>query len=47
MAAFNKRKSQEKSGVSKKEVQKYLNNQNEDTGFNSPFADALKDLKLK
>lgn len=47
MAAFNKRKSQEKSGVSKKEVQKYLNNQNGDTGFNSPFADALKDLKLK
>jgi DNA topoisomerase-3 len=47
MSAFNKRKSQEKSGVSKRDVQKYLKSQDDSEAFNSPFAEALKDLKLK
>lgn len=45
LSAFNKRKSQQKSKLSKQEVNKYLNRQ-EDENINSPFADALAKLKL-
>ena len=46
LSAFNKRKKEEKNKASKKDINKYLINQNKNQGsFNNPFAEAL--LKLK
>ncbi|SCH40800.1 DNA topoisomerase 3 [uncultured Clostridium sp.] len=46
LSAFNKRKKEEKNKASKKDIKKYLKNQNKnDEAFNNPFAEAL--LKLK
>ena len=46
LSAFNKRKKEEKNKASKKDVNKYLKNQNKNNeAFNNPFAEAL--LKLK
>lgn len=46
LSAFNKRKKEEKNKASKKDINKYLKNQNKNQGsFNNPFAEAL--LKLK
>ncbi|MCR1823374.1 DNA topoisomerase III, partial [Terrisporobacter muris] len=42
LSAFNKRKAEEKSKGSKKDIQKYLKNQNKnEETFNNPFAEAL------
>lgn len=47
LSSFNKRKSEEKGKVSKKDINKYLKNQNKDQEvFNNPFA-ALANLKKK
>lgn len=46
LSAFNKRKAEEKSKGSKKDIQKYLKNQNKNEEiFNNPFAEALAKLK--
>ncbi|WP_455540134.1 DNA topoisomerase III [Terrisporobacter sp.] len=46
LSAFNKRKSEEKKNGSKKDIQKYLKNQNKnEETFNNPFAEALAKLK--
>lgn len=46
LSAFNKRKAEEKSNGSKKDIQKYLKNQNKnEETFNNPFAEALAKLK--
>ena len=46
LSAFNKRKEEEKQKGSKKDIQKYLKNQNKNEGnFNNPFAEALAKLK--
>ncbi|MGL5329056.1 MAG: DNA topoisomerase III, partial [Peptostreptococcaceae bacterium] len=46
LSAFNKRKKEEKNKASKKDINKYLKNQNKsEESFNNPFAEAL--LKLK
>ena len=43
---FNKRKAEEKQKGSKKDIQKYLKNQNKnEETFNNPFAEALAKLK--
>lgn len=49
LSAFNERKKQEKSNLSKKEVSKYLKNQQKqnDEPLNTALADALAKLKLK
>ena len=47
LSSFNKRKSEEKGKASKKDINKYLKNQNKDQEvFNNPFA-ALYNLKKK
>ena len=47
LSSFNKRKSEEKGNASKKDINKYLKNQNKDQEvFNNPFA-ALANLKKK
>ena len=47
LSSFNKRKSEEKGKASKKDINKYLKNQNKDQEvFNNPFA-ALANLKKK
>ncbi len=47
LSSFNKRKSEEKGKASKKDINKYLKNQNkEQEAFNNPFA-ALANLKKK
>ena len=47
LSSFNKRKSEEKGKASKKDINKYLKNQNKDQEvFNNPFA-ALANLKNK
>ena len=47
LSSFNKRKSEEKGKASKKDINKYLKNQNKDQeSFNNPFA-ALASLKKK
>lgn len=46
LSAFNKRKGDQKSKLSKKEVRNYLNKQ-EDENINSALADALAKLNLK
>ena len=46
LSSFNKRKQEEKKIASKKDIQKYLKNQNKkEESFNNPFADALAKLK--
>ena len=47
LLAFNNRKKEEKNKASKKDINKYLKNQNkkENENFNNPFADALAKLK--
>ena len=46
LSVFNKRKAEEKSKGSKKDIQKYLKNQNKnEETFNNPFAEALAKLK--
>lgn len=46
LSAFNKRKQEEKQKGSKKDIQKYLKNQNKNEEvFNNPFAEALAKLK--
>lgn len=47
LSAFNTRKKEEKNKASKKDINKYLKNQNkkENENFNNPFADALAKLK--
>lgn len=46
LSAFNKRKNEEKSKASKKDINKYLKNQNNEVeSFNNPFAEALAKLK--
>lgn len=46
LSTFNKRKSEEKNKASKKDVNKYLKNQNKtEENFNNPFAAALAKLK--
>ena len=46
LSAFNKRKAEEKSKGSKRDIQKYLKNQNKNEEiFNNPFAEALAKLK--
>ena len=46
LSAFNKRKQEEKKIGSKKDIQKYLKNQNKnEESFNNPFAEALAKLK--
>lgn len=46
LSAFNKRKAEEKQKGSKKDIQKYLKNQNKNEEiFNNPFAEALAKLK--
>lgn len=46
LSSFNKRKAEEKSKGSKKDIQKYLKNQNKnEETFNNPFAEALAKLK--
>ena len=46
LSAFNKRKKEEKNKASKKDINKYLKNQNKNQeSFNNPFAEVL--LKLK
>lgn len=46
LSAFNKRKKEEKNKASKKDINRYLKNQNKnEESFNNPFAEAL--LKLK
>ena len=45
LSAFNKRKEEEKKTGSKKDIQKYLKNQNKNKeSFNNPFAEALAKL---
>ena len=45
LSAFNKRKAEEKQKGSKKDIQKYLKNQNKNKEiFNNPFAEALAKL---
>lgn len=47
LSSFNKRKAEEKGKASKKDINKYLKNQNKDQeAFNNPFA-ALANLKKK
>lgn len=48
LSAFNKRKQNENTSISKKEASKYLTKQNkkEDENINTALADALKKLKL-
>lgn len=47
LSSFNKRKAEEKGKASKKDINKYLKNQNKDPeAFNNPFA-ALANLKKK
>lgn len=46
LSAFQERRKKEGAGVSKKDVQKYLNKQKEET-VNTAFADAFANLKLK
>lgn len=46
LSAFQERRKKEGAGVSKKEVQKYLKKQTEET-VNTAFADAFANLKLK
>lgn len=47
LTAFNNRKKEEKNKASKKDINKYLKNQNkkENENFNNPFADVLAKLK--
>ena len=47
LSSFNNRKKEEKNKASKKDINKYLKNQNkkENENFNNPFADALVKLK--
>ncbi|MDU4860522.1 MAG: DNA topoisomerase III [Terrisporobacter othiniensis] len=46
LSTFNKRKQEEKQKGSKKDIQKYLKNQNKkEESFNNPFAEALAKLK--
>ncbi len=46
LSSFNKRKQEEKNKGSKRDIQKYLKNQNKtEESFNNPFADALAKLK--
>ena len=46
LSTFNKRKSEEKNKASKKDINKYLKNQNKNEEvFNNPFAEALAKLK--
>ncbi len=46
LSSFNKRKSEEKNKASKKDINKYLKNQNKtEESFNNPFAAALAKLK--
>jgi DNA topoisomerase-3 len=48
LSAFNKRKENESTSISKMEASKYLTKQNkkEDENINTALADALKKLKL-
>lgn len=46
LSSFNKRKLEEKNKASKKDINKYLKNQNKNKeSFNNPFAEALAKLK--
>ena len=46
LSSFNKRKLEEKNKASKKDINKYLKNQNKNVeSFNNPFAEALAKLK--
>ena len=46
LSAYNKRKAEDKNKASKKDINKYLKNQNKDAeSFNNPFAEALAKLK--
>lgn len=46
LSSFNKRKAEEKNKASKKDINKYLKNQNKNEEvFNNPFAEALAKLK--
>ena len=46
LSSYNKRKQEDKNKASKKDINKYLKNQNKDTeNFNNPFAQALAKLK--
>ena len=48
LSSFNKRKKEENNKASKKDINKYLKNQNKnDENFNNPFAAALAKLKDK
>lgn len=48
LSTFNERKKKEKNGkVSRKDINKYLKNQDEEEPLNNPFAEALAKLKLK
>lgn len=46
LSSFNKRKKEENNKASKRDVNKYLKNQNkQEESFNNPFAEALAKLK--
>ncbi|MBQ3422538.1 MAG: DNA topoisomerase III, partial [Romboutsia sp.] len=46
LSAYNKRKAEDKNKASKKDINKYLKNQNKSAeSFNNPFAEALAKLK--
>ena len=47
LSSFNNRKKEEKNKASKRDINKYLKDQNkkENENFNNPFADALAKLK--
>ncbi|MDQ0244949.1 DNA topoisomerase-3 [Bacillus fengqiuensis] len=48
LSTFNERKKKEKSGkVSRKDINKYLKDQDKEEPLNNPFAEALAKLKLK
>jgi DNA topoisomerase-3 len=48
LSTFNDRKKKEKNGkVSRKDINKYLKNQDQEEPLNNPFAEALAKLKLK
>ncbi|MPW26650.1 DNA topoisomerase III [Alkalibaculum sp. M08DMB] len=46
LSSFNQRKSKENKSISKKEAQKYLKKNNDESEVNSALADALSKLKL-
>ena len=48
LSTFNERKKKEQKGkVSRKDINKYLKNQDQEEPLNNPFAEALAKLKLK